>query len=122
MNNFIVGQVTPSMLTHIGYGTFVFFGVSFFIHLVSASHLFFLTQAFSFLGAFFIMFFVPETKGLTLEEMDDVFGDREGLAVADQQRQNAIADRIGLTAYNSGKHGTDVEKSSHEHYDDHGKA
>jgi hypothetical protein len=28
MNNFIVGQVTPTMLTHIGFGTFIFFGVS----------------------------------------------------------------------------------------------
>lgn len=28
MNNFIVGQVTPTMLKHIGFGTFVFFGVS----------------------------------------------------------------------------------------------
>ena len=28
MNNFIVGQVTPTMLSHIGFGTFVFFGVS----------------------------------------------------------------------------------------------
>jgi sugar porter (SP) family MFS transporter len=104
MNNFIVGQVTPSMLTHIGFGTFVFFG------------------AFAFLGGFFIMFFVPETKGLTLEEMDDVFGDREGLAVADQQRQNAIADRIGLTAFGQQKGGSDIEKSSHELYDDEGKA
>lgn len=68
------------------------------------------------------MIFVPETKGLTLEEMDDVFGDSEGLGVADQQRQNAIADRIGLTSYSGGKHGGDVEKSSHERYDDEGKA
>lgn len=27
MNNFIVGQVTPTMLQHLGFGTFVFFGV-----------------------------------------------------------------------------------------------
>ncbi|KAG1729666.1 general substrate transporter [Suillus paluster] len=104
MNNFIVGQVTPSMLTHIGFGTFVFFG------------------SFAFAGAFFIMFFVPETKGLTLEEMDDVFGDREGLAVADQQRQNAIADRIGLTAFGRGQPASDIEKSSHELFHDEGKA
>jgi hypothetical protein len=92
------------------------------LHLFTLFNVLSLPQAFSFLGAFFIMFFVPETKGLTLEEMDDVFGDREGLGVADQQRQNAIADRIGLTAYSSGKHTSDAEKSSHEQYDDEGKA
>eukprot|EP00753_Platysulcus_tardus_P020456 PLAT8063.1.p1 GENE.PLAT8063.1~~PLAT8063.1.p1 ORF type:complete len:561 (-),score=-138.96 PLAT8063.1:144-1826(-) len=83
MNNFIVGQVTPTMLTHIGFGTFVFFG------------------AFSFVGGLFILFCVPETKGLTLEEMDDVFGS-EGLAAADQQRHDAIARRIGLESYITG--------------------
>lgn len=52
---------------------------------------------------------MPETKGLTLEEMDEVFGDREGLAVADQQRQNEIAERIGLSAYNQVKHSEALE-------------
>lgn len=78
MNNFIVGQVTPSMLEHITYGTFIFFG------------------AFSLAGGLFIWFFVPETKGLTLEEMDEVFGATEGLAAADQARQDAILRRLGL--------------------------
>jgi len=92
MNNFIVGQVTPTMLAHIGFGTFVFFG------------------AFTFVGGLFILFLVPETKGLTLEEMDDVFGS-EGMAAADQERQNAIARRIGLESYLNG----DVAHSgSHE--------
>ena len=50
------------------------------------------------MGALFILFFVPETKGLTLEEMDEVFGS-VGLAVADQARQDAINKAIGLTAY-----------------------
>ncbi|KAF5381952.1 hypothetical protein D9615_004355 [Tricholomella constricta] len=74
----LVGQVTPSMLEHLGFGTFVFFG------------------SFSLLGGLFVLFFVPETKGLTLEEMDDVFGSSKGLAVADQQRQTAIYRRLGL--------------------------
>ncbi|RXW21725.1 hypothetical protein EST38_g4122 [Candolleomyces aberdarensis] len=78
MNNFIVGQVTPSMLEHITYGTFIFFG------------------AFSLAGGLFIWWFVPETKGLTLEEMDIVFGATEGLAAADQVRQEAILRRLGL--------------------------
>ena len=44
-----------------------------------------------------------------MEEMDEVFGDREGLAVADQQRQNEIAERIGLSAYNQVKHSEALE-------------
>ncbi|GLB40433.1 putative major facilitator superfamily, sugar transporter (TC 2.A.1.1) family protein [Lyophyllum shimeji] len=78
MNNFIVGEVTPTMLEHLGFGTFVFFG------------------AFSLLGGLFVLFLVPETKGLTLEEMDDVFGSSTGLAAADLERQAAIHRRLGL--------------------------
>lgn len=50
-NNFIVGQVTPDMLSKITYGTYILFG------------------ALTFMGAGFVWFFVPETKRLTLEEM-----------------------------------------------------
>jgi len=78
MNNFIVGQVTPTMLDKLGFGTFVFFG------------------AFSLLGGLFILFFVPETKGVTLEEMEDVFGSTDGIAVEDQARLDAIHRRLGL--------------------------
>ncbi|PPQ64606.1 hypothetical protein CVT26_002004 [Gymnopilus dilepis] len=78
MNNFIVGEVTPTMLAHLRFGTFIFFG------------------AFSFLGGLFILFFVPETKGLTLEEMDEVFGS-QNIAAGDQERQEAIYRRLGLT-------------------------
>ncbi|KAG2017805.1 sugar transporter [Coprinopsis cinerea AmutBmut pab1-1] len=93
MNNFIVGQVTPTMLEHLRFGTFIFFG------------------AFSLLGGLFIWFFVPETKGLTLEEMDDVFGATEGLAAADQIRHDAILRRLGLihdSAAGSEKHDEEV--------------
>ncbi|KAF7374858.1 MFS glucose transporter mfs1 [Mycena sanguinolenta] len=78
MNNFIVGQVTPTMLTKLGFGTFVFFG------------------AFSFLGGLFILFFVPETKGVSLEEMEEVFGSTTGIALEDQARLEAIHRRLGL--------------------------
>jgi sugar porter (SP) family MFS transporter len=97
MNNFIVGQVTPTMLQHIRFGTFIFFG------------------AFSIMGGFFIMFFTPETKGLTLEEMDEVFGSAEGLAAADEARQNAIFRRLGLindVSYDD--KGNRDEESGHE--------
>lgn len=51
MNNFIVGQVTPDMLTAMPYGTYILFGLL------------------TYMGAVFIWWFVPETKRLTLEEM-----------------------------------------------------
>jgi len=79
MNNFIVGQVTPDMLSKITYGTYILFGLL------------------TYLGAAFIWFFVPETKRLTLEEMDVVFGS-EGTAQADFERMEEINNEIGLTA------------------------
>lgn len=39
---------------------------------------------------------MPETKGLTLEEMDEVFGDSTGLAASDEERSIAIQKRLGL--------------------------
>lgn len=55
--NFIVGVATPPMLDSIGFGTYIFYG------------------GFCFLGSAWAYFLVPETKGRTLEEMDQVFGD-----------------------------------------------
>ncbi|KAL2007902.1 hypothetical protein VTN00DRAFT_7884 [Thermoascus crustaceus] len=77
MNNFIVGQVTPDMLEGIRYGTYIFFGLI------------------TFLGALFIAFLVPETKQLSLEEMDVIFGS-EGTAVSDYERQAEISREVGL--------------------------
>ncbi|KAF5342615.1 hypothetical protein D9611_001585 [Ephemerocybe angulata] len=58
--------------------------------------------------------------GLTLEEMDDVFGASEGLAVADQKRHDAIAERLGLALDGSGlsEKKADEESGSHEHGDE----
>ncbi|KAI4149510.1 MAG: hypothetical protein L6R39_002488 [Caloplaca ligustica] len=77
MSNFIVGQITPDMLTHIKYGTFIFFGLL------------------TFMGAGFLWWYVPETKRLTLEEMDVVFGS-VGVARADSERMRGINREIGL--------------------------
>lgn len=76
-NNFIVGQVTPDMLVSLEYGTYILFGLL------------------TFAGAAFIYFFVPETKRLTLEEMDVIFGS-EGTAQADFERMEEINREIGL--------------------------
>ena len=42
-------------------------------------------------------FFVPETKGRTLEEMDELFG-TTGLAASDDERKRRIERDIGLLA------------------------
>jgi sugar porter (SP) family MFS transporter len=57
--NFVIARAVPNMLAtvgHNGYGTYLIFG--------------------SFCASMFVFtwFFVPETKGLSLEKMDDLFG------------------------------------------------
>lgn len=95
------------MIAHLDvFGAFVFFG------------------AFSFLGGLYILFFVPETKGLTLEEMDLVFGDETRGSVVEQERLAAIHKRIGLDAYAYGaappspyeRSSTEKEKGDVEHH------
>ncbi|KAJ5663489.1 hypothetical protein N7507_004220 [Penicillium longicatenatum] len=78
LNNFAIGQATPQMVAQMGYGTFIFFGVM------------------CILGALFIYFMVPETKNLTLEEMDEVFGDEAGSAIEDRNRLLQIYTELGL--------------------------
>ncbi|KAG8743188.1 hypothetical protein FRC10_000259 [Ceratobasidium sp. 414] len=91
-----VGQVTPSMMEHITYGTFIFFGL------------------FSLMGGAFIYFMVPETKGLTLEEMDLAFGDSSGTAAADRERMAEISQRIGLTALTGSSEGVHKQDPTDE--------
>lgn len=67
------------MISGISYGTYLIFGIL------------------TFIGAGFIWFFVPETKRLTLEEMDVIFGS-QGVAQADTARMEEINQEIGLDA------------------------
>ncbi|KAK4160179.1 putative permease [Cladorrhinum sp. PSN259] len=57
--NFVVARAVPTMLVTVGangYGTYLIFG------------------SFCFSMFFFVWFFVPETKGISLEHMDQLFG------------------------------------------------
>lgn len=65
------------MLEKLTWGTYVFFGIL------------------TFIGAGFIWIFFPETKGLSLEEMDVIFGSA-GMAAADEDRMREIHREIGL--------------------------
>lgn len=86
------------MLSKITYGTYILFGIL------------------TFLGAGFIYFFVPETKRLTLEEMDVIFGS-EGTAQADFERMEEINHEIGLARLIQGAASTsdrDLQESGKE--------
>ncbi|KAK5080296.1 hypothetical protein LTR70_008739 [Exophiala xenobiotica] len=80
ISNFIIGVIVPPMLESAGYGTYIFFA------------------AFCGLAAVWAWFLVPETKGKTLEEMDDVFGDTSGQAEKEMMKQAAANARRRSTA------------------------
>jgi hypothetical protein len=93
------------MIASISYGTYLIFGC--------------LTS----IGAAFIWFYVPETKRLTLEEMDVVFGS-PGTAQADLERMEEVNAEIGLnsmlhrenqnrTSFEEKNGGVELEEKSH---------
>lgn len=58
---------------------------------------------------------VPETKGVTLEEMEEVFGGTgHNLAVEDQQRLDAIHRKIGLITDDNKSDSQDEHRASDE--------
>mgnify|MGYP005988717257 CR=1 FL=1 len=76
MSNFIIGLVTPDMLDNLKWGTYLFFAV------------------FCVIAVAFTYFFVPETKGKSLEDMDIAFGDTA--AHDEKVRLFEIAASLGL--------------------------
>ncbi|KAK8198990.1 sugar transporter [Phyllosticta paracitricarpa] len=91
LSNFIVALITPRMLRSIKYGTFYFFLV------------------FCVLLVVWVWFFVPETKGRRIEEMDDIFGGNSG--ESDIRMMEEIRARLegGNTTVVNGKAGTSAE-------------
>jgi hypothetical protein len=79
LNNFAVGLSTSPFIKTSQFGAFIFFG------------------CITVVAALWVFFFLPETKGLTLEEMDELFGDA-GFAEADLALKAKIERDIGLTA------------------------
>ncbi|KAK4552452.1 hypothetical protein LTR86_010295 [Recurvomyces mirabilis] len=78
LNNFAVGLSTSPFIATSQFGTFIFFG------------------CITTVAAVWVHFFVPETKGKTLEEMDELFG-AAGFAAADLALKARIEREIGLT-------------------------
>ncbi|WVQ91962.1 hypothetical protein IAS59_005770 [Cryptococcus gattii] len=75
--NFIVGLITPPMLQNIRYGTFIFFG------------------AFAVLSGIWAWFLCPETKGLTLEAVDQLFHNHTAHEEL-KQKHDIISRMIGM--------------------------
>ncbi|KAH9894702.1 general substrate transporter [Xylariomycetidae sp. FL2044] len=81
--NFVVAKAVPSMLATVGangYGTYLIFG------------------SFCVLMFFFVWFFIPETKGVSLEHMDELFGisEEEKLAVTEQSDHKVDVSRVEI--------------------------
>lgn len=72
ISNFVIGVIVPPMLESAGFGTYIFFA------------------AFCGIAIAWAYFFVPETMGKTLEEMDEVFGDTSGQAEREMMKEAAI--------------------------------
>lgn len=80
--NFVVARAVPTMLVTVGahgYGTYLIFG------------------SFCFSMFVFVWFFVPETKGISLEHMDELFGVTDGPSSAEKSsvHEDAGSDIVG---------------------------
>ncbi|RBQ77194.1 hypothetical protein FVER14953_20033 [Fusarium verticillioides] len=64
------------MIQSIGFGVYIFFG------------------SWCFIAAVWAFFLVPETKGKTLEQMDEIFGDHAG-----QEELEIMQSRMGIAEY-----------------------
>jgi hypothetical protein len=90
---FAVAVSTSPFINATQFGAFIFFG------------------AITVVGCLWVYFFVPETKGRTLEEMDELFGE-VGFAQADLARKEKIERDIGLIALLGGPEAAAAEHTS----------
>lgn len=72
--NFIIGVIVPEMQLKMGWGTYLFFG------------------CFCFAASVFSFFFVPETAGKSLEQIEAVFGST--LDETEHQIERQVMDEI----------------------------
>lgn len=79
--NFQQGLITPPLVQDTGYGAYVFFAV------------------FCVLAGLWTFFFVPETKGRTLEQMDHVFKDNS--SESEKEKRAAIEAQLIQAQYES---------------------
>jgi MFS family permease len=74
MMNFVISEISPVMLEHITYGTYLFY------------------LAFMLMGIAYVIWILPETYGKSLEEMDLAFGSTQ--AQEESERMEEIYEQI----------------------------
>jgi hypothetical protein len=77
---FVIAYSTPYMIADIQYGTFLFFGTSVVC------------------GLIFSYFFLPETKGVTLEDIDIMFGSKGFARQKRKALDGVLAERREIVA------------------------
>ena len=80
--NFLISRFTPQMFTKMGYGVYFFFASLMIVSVV------------------FVFFLIPETKGIPLESMDQLFetkpvwrAHQRVLAIIEQEREEQTVER-----------------------------
>lgn len=84
LNNFIIGLITPPLVQNTGFGAYTFFAV------------------FCLLSLIWTFYFVPETRGRTLEQMDHIIKDFAS-EKEESRRRNIQRDIIGGTHETGGE-------------------
>lgn len=78
--NFVIARSVPYMITNIGYGTYFVFA------------------SFTTVGIFWVFFFVPETKGLTLEDFDRLFRSADAVRSLDEAMHDLEGGKLAFAA------------------------
>ncbi|KAG7666150.1 uncharacterized protein J8A68_000308 [[Candida] subhashii] len=97
LNNFAVAMATPDFVARAKYGAYIFLGLM------------------CFFGAAYVYFFCPETKGRTLDEIDELFGDTSGTSKREREIHNRILKDVGLLDLMGIKDEEDNEKTEEVH-------
>lgn len=78
LNNFAVAMSTPDFVAVAPYGAYIFLGIM------------------CVLAAAYVAFLVPETKGRTLDELDELFGDNSGRSKWEGDMMLQAQQEVGL--------------------------
>lgn len=95
LNNFAVAMSTPDFVAVAPYGAYIFLGLM------------------CVLAAAYVAFLVPETKGRTLDELDELFGDNSGRSKWEADLMMQAQQEVGLLSMADLRNESSVEHAKH---------